>query len=425
MPIDSSRYDTNFALVVPGANYQVYVPITLPEHHRFTEMVFPDATHILPRYLVTLQARLLAEPNSQDFRMQAALREQEAQAQAIRERAQRQAEREAEARRQAEEAEAAQRRAEQEAQEALALEARTARQERDAFAQQKEELTHQLTLMAGEQDRVRQERETLTRENGALVREKDGMTQQIAALTERLRALEARPVTPVAATPTSTSTAAAAGGGGAAAGGGGAMVQVPRPVGGDIVIPGIARGFEEIYRRFVRGMLIYTDPESKRKIELPIRALANPLEGEFNLSQCGDSGQYLSINTGYRKGKKAANGNKVEIWLAPHGLIAKELATTARHFKPIMGDWNPGTAPVGLFWTWGGWDDMGWYDYLTNESMEQVSNGNLYKKYQKSVTGAHAARGTPPRPHPTSPHIHYVGRRAAGTGAQFHVSFVN
>jgi len=120
---------------------------------------------------------------------------------------------------------------------------------------------------------------------------------------------------------------------------------------------------ERIYQLFYNGKLVYKpDPNSDRgKIELPIAALTNPLEGEFNLSGCGDAGQYLSINTGYRKGKKAENVNKVEIWFVPKFLVERDLATTASHFQPIMGKW---TAPIGIFWTWGGWDNLGRFDYL-------------------------------------------------------------
>ena len=161
-----------------------------------------------------------------------------------------------------------------------------------------------------------------------------------------------------------------------------ASVPVPRPL--DIAIPEVARGYEDVYRRFLGGKLIYTDPTSKAKTELPIRALANPLEGTFNLSGCGDTGNYLSISTGYRKGVKAENSSKVEIWLAPWFLVNKNLTSTAKHLQPIMGSWDAAKAPVGLFWTWGGWSDLGWYDYLVTNSLDQVGSEDLLEKYKKS-----------------------------------------
>lgn len=143
-----------------------------------------------------------------------------------------------------------------------------------------------------------------------------------------------------------------------------ASASVPSPVVSDIAIPEVTKGYEKVYERFLGGKLIYTDPTSKAKTEFSIRALANPLEGTFDLSGCGDTGQYLSISTGYRKGVKAKNSNKTEIWLAPRFLVEREIATTAKHLQPIMGSWDAVKAPVGLFWTWGSSSDLDWYDYF-------------------------------------------------------------
>ncbi len=141
------------------------------------------------------------------------------------------------------------------------------------------------------------------------------------------------------------------------------------------------------------GKLIYTDPKTKRQIELPIRELANPLEGTFDLSRCGDTGQYLSISTGYRKGKKTENANKLEIWIAPRFLIERNLTGDARHLEPIMNTWNEGAAPVGLFWTWGPWG-MKYCDYLTTQSLENLSDGkNLYEKWlEQGPCASHLVR---------------------------------
>jgi len=162
---------------------------------------------------------------------------------------------------------------------------------------------------------------------------------------------------------------------------------VNRPVVSDIVIPEIAKGYEEIYRRFVMGKLIYK-PDSKSdkgRIELPIRALANPLEGTFDLSQCGDSGKYLSISTGYRKGKKAENANKREVWIAPRFLIEKNRAGSASHFQPIMSGWSDTSAPVGIFWTWGGWDKLAYYDHVTDEAIDTLSEDDFYNIWKRST----------------------------------------
>lgn len=157
-------------------------------------------------------------------------------------------------------------------------------------------------------------------------------------------------------------------------------------------IPEIALGHEDVYERFLRGRLIYRPQEGSDvgQIELPIAALRNPLEGEFDLSKCGDAGQYLSINTGYRKGHRPENANKVEIWFTPRFLVDKEISQLAQnhYIKSIIGNWDAARAPIGIFWTWGGWNadnHLSYGDYLTKESMDELGSENLAKKYQKTA----------------------------------------
>ena len=145
-------------------------------------------------------------------------------------------------------------------------------------------------------------------------------------------------------------------------------------------------GYEDACERFLNGKLIYRSRgESKVGIiTLRIFDLEKPLGGTFDLSQCGDVDKYLSISTGYRKGKQAENEDKLEIWFAPRFLVEKELATTAAHFQDIYDNWND-CATVGIVWTWGGWDHLGWYDYLTSENTDNLSKINLYENWQKRL----------------------------------------
>ena len=144
----------------------------------------------------------------------------------------------------------------------------------------------------------------------------------------------------------------------------------------------------KIYQRFVNGKLIHrpTEGSDEGKIELKISDLWNPLGGTFNLSECGDAYNHLSISTGYRKGKIAENAHKLEVWFAPRFLIERELSTTAGHFEPIMDDWKQDLAPVGMFWTWGGrsadYNDM---DYLTTKNMVNVSKINLFENWTNAI----------------------------------------
>lgn len=145
---------------------------------------------------------------------------------------------------------------------------------------------------------------------------------------------------------------------------------------------------KQICPEFLNGKLIYRPVvgSDEGMIELLISKLWNPLRGTFDLSGCGDTYNYLSISTGYRKGKRAENASKVEIWFAPRVLIEKELNTTAKHFQEIFpSNWNE-SAPVGMFWTWGGWENRSDnFDYLTTESMDNLSKIDLYKNWKKSV----------------------------------------
>lgn len=144
-----------------------------------------------------------------------------------------------------------------------------------------------------------------------------------------------------------------------------------------------------IFDRFYKGVLIYRPIEGSDEgmIRLPISDLSNPLEGRFDLSQCGNAGQHLSIATGYRKVQTPANAEKVEIWFTPRFLVDKERETLAQnhHIKKVRWDWDAARAPVGIFWTWGGWDaaeQLSWGGFLTVESMVELGSGSLLKKYQ-------------------------------------------
>jgi hypothetical protein len=159
------------------------------------------------------------------------------------------------------------------------------------------------------------------------------------------------------------------------------------------LFPIIPQGHKSIWQKFLTGVLIYKPNLNNDDglVELPIAELAKPLEGTFDLSNCGDAGRFLSISTGYRKAKKHENEYKVEIWIAPKFLIEKDIATTASHFKPIMDEWQE-DIPFGLFWTWGGGltdsrgevvgDDSSCYEHLTTSPVDEISRNSLYKSWE-------------------------------------------
>lgn len=153
---------------------------------------------------------------------------------------------------------------------------------------------------------------------------------------------------------------------------------------------------EYLYQRFLKGILVYRPNEESDdgQIDLPIAALDNPLEGTFDLSQCGDvAGKYLTISTGYRKEKKAENENKIEIWLTPRFLVAKEINGSAQHYQDIFPNQWSAKAPIGILWSYGSSDEMEWYTYLTTNTMDELGNNNMYEKWLESKTAADGYAG--------------------------------
>jgi len=134
---------------------------------------------------------------------------------------------------------------------------------------------------------------------------------------------------------------------------------------------------KETFKRFQQGKLVFRpNPESDEgMVTLKISELRDPLNGTLDLSKCGESGRYLSIATGLRKVQNPANANKVEIWFTLRLLVDKKMSTLAEnhHLRAITkdGNWDGSKAPIGIFWTWGGWNatsHMAYCDYLTNLS---------------------------------------------------------
>lgn len=153
-------------------------------------------------------------------------------------------------------------------------------------------------------------------------------------------------------------------------------------------IPAIARGYEDIYQRFLRGVLIYrpTSGSDVGKIELPIASLLNPLESLFDLSRCGDAGKYLSISTGYRRAVNPENSSKWEVFIAPKFLVEAQKATTATHYTPIANEtW---TAPYAVIQNYGGWTSLNDFWYNTTITDQEINSQNLNEIFQSEKAEA-------------------------------------
>lgn len=81
--------------------------------------------------------------------------------------------------------------------------------------------------------------------------------------------------------------------------------------------------------------------------------------------------------------RNPANAKKAEIWLTPRFLVDKVMPQLApnHHLRAIVGNWDAAKAPIGILWTWGGWDEAWRCDYLTRGSMDEMAEDNFKKKY--------------------------------------------
>ncbi len=86
--------------------------------------------------------------------------------------------------------------------------------------------------------------------------------------------------------------------------------------------------YEAFHQKFRGSKLVYRpnrENPDEGKVELPIADLASPFMGTFNLSGCGDAGQYVRIGTGYRIHKA---GDKIfEMWIGIQHTLKKEIDT--------------------------------------------------------------------------------------------------
>jgi predicted GTPase len=153
----------------------------------------------------------------------------------------------------------------------------------------------------------------------------------------------------------------------------------------DMTIPEVARGHKEAYRQFLKGKLIYKpDPNSDAgRREFPISDLANPLNGMFDISGCGDSAQHLSISTGFRRAVNPGNSNKVEVWIVPRFVIDKNPEAQA-YASDLAAIGELSGKPFDVFFNWGGWGKMSRY------WVAPVSSDNLFDDYRRArcVPGA-------------------------------------
>jgi hypothetical protein len=153
-------------------------------------------------------------------------------------------------------------------------------------------------------------------------------------------------------------------------------LAIARPV--ERIFPTIAWRNKGTYEKFMGGKLIYrpTKGSEAGQIVMSIAEMINAetLEGQFDLSRCGDVGKYLRISTGYFK-KEITVCNKLEVWLMPKFVLEGALNRSAAPFQPIMKNW---TSEFGIIWNWEGCCN---YAYLVTSTPEDIATKNLYEHF--------------------------------------------
>lgn len=117
-------------------------------------------------------------------------------------------------------------------------------------------------------------------------------------------------------------------------------------------------------------------------------------DGTFNLSTCGNTGQYLVITTSMDRFFKVGeeNKDKTVIAIMPRHRIQQEIKNTPDHsFASLITAWDADKAPVGMFWRWGNDTNLTLVDYLTNASISNISSRNLYENWAYGLRRAECA----------------------------------
>lgn len=156
-------------------------------------------------------------------------------------------------------------------------------------------------------------------------------------------------------------------------------------------VPPIATGHEEIYRRFCKGVITYTNSQTNQTIECPISTLDNPLKGTV----CGID--FISIHTGFWEKVKDEEtpSFSLQIWIVPHFLIEETLkksnwlektfcGSSASHFQSILPHWDGKAAPIGVFFTSGLQKSLEEFEYLTTISLSDLGKDNLSTQHSKA-----------------------------------------
>ena len=142
--------------------------------------------------------------------------------------------------------------------------------------------------------------------------------------------------------------------------------------------------------RFYNGVLQYNPPQNGAIQDLRFSDLDDPFKGTFNLQGCGNVAGDLVITTDPERFFKirGENEDRVVILIALRHLIEQAINSTEAHpLVSVMDSWNADEAPAGIFWRWGNYQDLTWFDYLTVRSWAEISSTNLFENWKKRRRG--------------------------------------
>ncbi len=154
-------------------------------------------------------------------------------------------------------------------------------------------------------------------------------------------------------------------------------------------------GNEAIFQRFFNGVLQYR-PDPTNNDDMVTLYFShfkkNLFNGTFGRPECVAAADMPLVTTSLSD-FFAPHPDQVVIGFFPHFRAERIVASTPNHpFKAIMGNWDKNIAPVGIFWRWGSWNDLTWYDYLTQSSLADISSRDLYGNWVRAIRAAQHTR---------------------------------
>ena len=151
---------------------------------------------------------------------------------------------------------------------------------------------------------------------------------------------------------------------------------------------------DSLCNTFANASLIYKKGTND-EVVLPFSDLIkNPFEGTFDLSDCGNTSQYLRITTNPATFFKVDDKGSgiVNILIAPHFLIEKLTNTDKERLEACFAEnWNKDEAPIVMGWRWSGQGGVGSVVYLAAPNLkrgEQINLGEAARAAQARIAAA-------------------------------------